>query len=257
MNRLIIAIMGLLLFSTASADSPNLLAGYVNTSVGNASIITVGVNSSYSNAASAQTVYAAEAYLQARLGQSYYKGHVSYYGAESYGNTSYVYFAYSVPYSNGTSAMNVTGIQYHSRHLLGITLFLNGTQVTGYIGPSRPYVIGISRSMAVNISQSNGLESGNAIIEGVFNSSKIVRNSTYSVAWAVLGGNPLKSGIYQGTSQCSICRIRQGTAYLCFLDMYIPIPKITKASIVRGSMYCESGEAAFWPVAPCPVLFCI
>ncbi len=198
MNRLIIAIMGLVLVSFAIAATPNLLVGYVGGAAGNASIITPSVNGSYSNTAVSQAVYAAESYLQSRLGQSYYNAHVSYYGAESYGNSSYVYFTYLAPFSNGTSALNVTGMQYTARHLLGITLFLNGTKVTGYIGPAKPYVISVSRTQALNISQGNGLENGNATIEGVFNSSNIGRNSTYSIAWAVLSRNPLKSGIYQG-----------------------------------------------------------
>jgi hypothetical protein len=198
MNRLIIATIALVLASFATAGYVSILAGYSSAAYANVSVITMGANSSYSNTTSQQAIYAAEAYLIDRLGQSYYSGYVSYYGSESYGNTSYAYFAYSVPFSNGTSAMDVLDLQIPAKRLLGITVSLNGTKVVGYIGPSKPYFVNISPSNAINLSEGYGIQNGNACIEGVFNSIRITPNSTYSIAWAVLGGSPLKSGIYQG-----------------------------------------------------------
>ncbi len=198
MNRLITAIIALLIFSMAVSGQAYQSVNYGGRGAANDSIITIAANSSYSNTTDQQVIYLAEAYIANRLGQQYYNSYVSYYGSQSYGNISYVYFTYNVPFENGILTTNTYGIQGPQERPLGITISLNGTTVTGYTGPPKPYIIMVTQPDAVNISYDYGIQSGNASIEGLFNSSGIRLNSTYFVVWAVVSGNPLKSGVYQG-----------------------------------------------------------
>lgn len=199
MYRLIIAILSI--FAVVGAvNAANYTAGYVNgsSSTGNASMITVNVNNSYAQAVSQQAVYAAETYLIAKLGQSYYNNHISYTYGQAYGNTSYTYFTYNVPFQNGTNAHGIIGGPAPVERLLGITVSLSGAVVTGYVGPLKPYVITVSQSQAITTAQNYGITNGTASIEGVFMANAVNQNSQYAIAWAVTSSSSLKGNMHPG-----------------------------------------------------------
>lgn len=196
MYKLIIAVLSLFAiigFASAMSFTTN-----STVSSANASMITPALNSTFSHTASQEAIYAAKEYVAGRLGQSYYNSFISYYGAQSLGNLSYVYLKYDVPFSNGTTTAGMPGVQGGRIRFLGITVSLNGTNVTGYIGPAKPYFINISAAKAENISGQYGIESGNATIYGMFRNSSINSSSEYSIAWAVTSAYPQKGDVYTG-----------------------------------------------------------
>ncbi|MHB1830158.1 MAG: hypothetical protein ACYCO0_02080 [Candidatus Micrarchaeaceae archaeon] len=158
----------------------------------NASIITMPVNGSYSHTIKLNSAYAAESYLIGRLGQAYYNNYISLYDGVSYGNLSYVYFTYSVPFSNGSTISQLPSHRY-----LGITVGIDGSSVYHYIGPSQAYVIGVNRSRAEGIAGRYGITNSTAALVGLFGTNGTT-SSNYSIAWAVLSGNPQKSQKYYG-----------------------------------------------------------
>lgn len=196
MNKLIIAILGLL----AALGTIGAVNFTVNSTMGsgNASMVTASTNGTYSHSASQQVIYAAQSYIVSKLNQSYYNSYISYYYAESLGNSSYVYFKYNVPFSNGNTTMGLIGGSKGPARFLGITVSLNGTNVTGYIGPAKPYVINITQAQAINTSAKYGIQNGTATIYGLFQNSSITPNSKYSVVWAVTSASPQKGTIYPG-----------------------------------------------------------
>ena len=132
----------------------------------------------------------AENYLINKFGQSYYGNYISFYGGESYKNSSYVYFAYKVPFSNSISKNSTNST-------LGINLAIKGNNVTRYIGPTGPYIINITAAKALNISYTYGIQNGTARIVGAFDPN-VTTIDEYSVAWAVSSPYFIKDTGYPG-----------------------------------------------------------
>ncbi|MDE1859316.1 MAG: hypothetical protein KGH67_02200 [Candidatus Micrarchaeota archaeon] len=190
-----------MLYAAGLAAAANFTPMAANSSSGHANVSgVVSTNSSYANV-SKRTENIAISYLWGKLGQPYYNRYISFNTGTSYGNLSYVYFTYNVPFSNGTEASGTFGGVSPLARMLGITVTINDSFVTGYVGPSEPYIINISAARALSIAREYGITSGagNATerIEGVVN-----RNSTltsgYAIVWAVTSGSPFKGSIYRG-----------------------------------------------------------
>jgi len=172
---LVLALLGLSYSQSVTVNYPN------------ASIIKAPYNASYSQRPTTAMIYTAESYLNATLGHEYYFDYINLAGGAYYGNNSYVYFAYGVPFTNNTI----------SQRQLGITINMNASRIVHYTGPARPYFINISQGAAISTAESYGLQNDTAQLEGVFsqNSSEY---SNYSIAWAVLSNNPTKLHNYYG-----------------------------------------------------------
>ncbi len=155
-------------------------------------------NSSYSNTISSEAQYSAETFLSARLGQSYYNSYISFSSGQSYGNLSYAYFNYNVPFSNGTTTRGIFSGQGGATRILGIIVTMRNTTVVGYIGPRIPYIINITGAHALRIANLYGVYNASLGIEGVVSPNVTNLNSPYSVAWAVTSGDPLKGQLYPG-----------------------------------------------------------
>ncbi len=198
--KYILAVLGALIVASAcyglNASSSNITQ--VGSGSGNVSVVTQGANSSFSQSASQQAIYSADAYISSRLGDAYAAAYVSYLGGESYGNKTYTYFAYHIPFSNDTSVTGTLPGQAPVVRLLGITVILAGTTVIGYAGPAGPYTIRIPPSEAYSLANNYGITNGTIDLVWVFNATQNMSNSAYGIAWAVRDKSPLKSGVYQG-----------------------------------------------------------
>lgn len=173
-----------------------LLAGLVSSQAvmaapSNTSIITISVNSSYSSTVRLGSAYAAETYIVGLLGQTYFDKYVNLSGGSYYGNTSHVYFSYSVPFGNGSESSSIYGRR------LGITVTLNGSRIADYIGPSKPFVAQVTAGNAISIAESYGLSNDTAGLVGLF-SRNTTSASYYSIAWAVLSSDEGKGQNYYG-----------------------------------------------------------
>ena len=159
----------------------------------NVSMIAPHVNGSYSQTVGPQGAYA-DSYVVSLLGQNYSIKYVSLAGGSYYGNVSYVYFTYSSPFANGTQTGHLPGGRE-----LGITVALNGSRITDYIGPAKNFTLNVSSSTAEETAESYGLYNDTTRLVGLFGTNT-TSFSNYSVAWAVLSHEALKGqnnyGIY-------------------------------------------------------------
>ena len=158
----------------------------------NVSIIVIQVNSSYSHTIKLNSAYFAETYITSLLGQAYYNDYINLSGGSYYGNTTYAYFTYSVPFSNGSQSASLPG-----GRRLGITITLNGSHVVDYIGPKEPYVLRVNSSTAIGTAESFGLFNDTARLVGLFGTNTTAV-SDYSVAWAVMSHDTEKGQNYYG-----------------------------------------------------------
>lgn len=154
----------------------------------NASIIMFPVNNSWSHTISLESAYIAESYVSNALGQQYFEQYTSLYGGASYGNVSYVYFSYNVPFANGTSRGD-------GSRLLGITVTVDNGNVVGYVGPQKPYVVSVNATQAAESAEGYGFRNATATLTGVFNSSNLTSFSYYSVLWSI-ASNSLNNNAY-------------------------------------------------------------
>lgn len=159
----------------------------------NTSIITMNVNSSYSDRIqSIVDLGYAESHVASVLGQAYYEQYVNLSGGEYYGNISYIYFSYSIPFINGSQSSSLAG-----NRRLGITITLNGSNVVDYIGPAKPYILKVNSSSAIKTARSYGMFNDTARLVGLFGQNT-THASNYSIAWAVISHDALKGQNYYG-----------------------------------------------------------
>lgn len=216
------AVLGLANSHISFASSPN------------ASIIIIPVNGYYSNTIKLSSAYSAESYIVSRLGQAYYDQYVNLSGGSYYGNISHVYFTYSIPFRNGTQSASLPG-----GRMLGITIMLDASNVTDYIGPSKPYIMEINSSAAIRIAEDYGIYNDTARLVGLFGSN-VTASSNYSIAWAVLSGQAAKGQNYYGVYVDAITGNVVG-------EFYYP-PFSVQNSSMQG--YGTAGNYSFFLLTP-------